>query len=121
MTAADTANLDELHDLIDCIDESMNLSGLDEQHPQGTLGISLLDFFTHHERLVEACEYVVSTRFGNEYGLTAEDRLEALHLAVGHIVDVFRSEKHRHVGPEADCARCGQHAKHSIHSMGLTS
>lgn len=40
--------------------------------------------------LIDACEYVIGTRFGNPYGLTVDEQLKASNMAADGVVEVFR-------------------------------
>ena len=52
------ASLDELHDLLDCINSDMSLSETDEwlefdENNSGTLACTLYDFMQHHKKILK--------------------------------------------------------------------
>lgn len=52
--SSDKMHLEELHSLLDCVENDMTLNGIDEFDVEnlGTLGQTLLEFFQYHETVL---------------------------------------------------------------------
>lgn len=66
MDSAGKSNLEELHSLLDCVENDMTLNGIDEFHVEnlGTLGQTLLEFFQFHEQVLAELKEL-RVRFAN--------------------------------------------------------
>jgi len=66
MNSADKSHLEELHSLLDCVENDMTLNGIDEFHVEnlGTLGQTLLEFFQFHEHVLAELKEL-RVRFAN--------------------------------------------------------
>ena len=66
MNSADKSHLEELHSLLDCVENDMTLNGIDEFHVEnlGTLGQTLLEFFQFHEQVLAELKEL-RVRFAN--------------------------------------------------------
>ena len=66
MDSADKSHLEELHSLLDCVENDMTLNGIDEFHVEnlGTLGQTLLEFFQFHEHVLAELKEL-RVRFAN--------------------------------------------------------
>ena len=66
MDSARESHLEELHSLLDCVENDMTLNGIDEFHVEnlGILGQTLLEFFQFHEHVLSELKEL-RVRFAN--------------------------------------------------------